>query len=135
MACRADSAWPRDRCNSTRSRSTSTKPAVARGASRVSIASSRSRLAKPAYHADLHAHSIRSDGVYEPAELVRLAAERGVETLALSDHDTLAGAADAIAAGERLGVRVIPSIELNTESRWGDVHVLGYFVDPHDAEL
>ncbi|OLC54437.1 MAG: hypothetical protein AUH85_11745 [Chloroflexi bacterium 13_1_40CM_4_68_4] len=92
-------------------------------------------MAKPAYHADLHAHSIRSDGVYEPAELVRLAAERGVETLALSDHDTLAGAADAIAAGERLGVRVIPSIELNTESRWGDVHVLGYFVDPHDAEL
>ena len=92
-------------------------------------------IAKAAYHADLHAHSIRSDGVHEPSELVRLAAERGVEILALSDHDTLSGAAEAIAAGERLGVRVIPSIELNTESAWGDVHVLGYFLDPNDAPL
>lgn len=90
---------------------------------------------KPAYHADLHAHSLRSDGVHEPAELVRRAAERGVETLALADHDTLAGAAEAVAAGERLGIRVIPSTELNTESKWGDVHVLGYFLDPSDDGL
>jgi predicted metal-dependent phosphoesterase TrpH len=90
---------------------------------------------KPGYHADLHAHSLRSDGVLEPAALVRLAAERGVETLALSDHDTLAGVAEAIAEGERVGVRVIASIELNTESRWGDVHVLGYFLDPSDRAL
>jgi predicted metal-dependent phosphoesterase TrpH len=90
---------------------------------------------KPAYHADLHAHSLRSDGVLEPAELVRLAADRGVETLALSDHDTLAGVADAMAAGAQAGVRVIPAIELNTESEWGDVHVLGYFLDPADTAL
>jgi predicted metal-dependent phosphoesterase TrpH len=92
-------------------------------------------VSKPAYHADLHTHSIRSDGVLEPAELMRLAAERGVETIALSDHDTLAGVAEALSAGERLGLRVIPSIELNTESEWGDVHVLGYFLDPADAAL
>ncbi len=92
-------------------------------------------MTKPAYHADLHTHSIRSDGVLEPAELVRMAADRGVAILALSDHDTLAGVAEAIAAGERLGVRVIPSLELNTESTWGDVHVLGYFLDPNDAPL
>ena len=90
---------------------------------------------KPAYDADLHTHSLRSDGVLEPADLVRLAAERGVTTLALSDHDTLAGVPEAIVAGQRAGVRVIPSIELNTESRWGDVHVLGYFLDPADAAL
>ena len=90
---------------------------------------------KPAYDADLHTHSLRSDGVLEPTDLVRLAAERGVTTLALSDHDTLAGVPEAIVAGQRAGVRVIPSIELNTESRWGDVHVLGYFLDPADAAL
>jgi len=58
-----------------------------------------------------------------------------VRIQALADHDTLAGAAEAIAAGERLGVRVIPSTELNTESEWGDVHILGYFLDPADAAL
>ncbi len=92
-------------------------------------------MSKPAYHADLHCHSNRSDGVLEPADLVRVAAERGVRTLALSDHDTLAGAAEAIAAGERAGVRVIPSVELNTESAWGDVHILAYFLDPRDVRL
>ncbi len=88
-----------------------------------------------AYPVDLHAHSLRSDGALGPAELVRLAASRGVRIQALSDHDTLAGVAEAIAEGERLGVRVIPATELNTESTWGDVHVLGYFLDPNDDTL
>ena len=87
------------------------------------------------YPIDLHTHSLRSDGAHEPAEVVRRAAARGVRILSLSDHDTLAGAAEAIAAGEQLRVRVIPATELNTESEWGDVHVLGYFLDPNDAAL
>ena len=87
------------------------------------------------YPIDLHTHSLRSDGAYEPVELIERAAARGVRIQALADHDTLAGAADAIAAGERLGVRVIPSTELNTESDWGDVHILGYFLDPADDAL
>lgn len=87
------------------------------------------------YPIDLHTHSLRSDGAFEPAEVVRRAAARGVRIQALSDHDTLIGAAEAIAEGERLGVRVIPSTELNTESEWGDVHVLGYFLDPQDMAL
>lgn len=82
---------------------------------------------------DLHTHSLRSDGALEPAELVRRAAARGVTIQALSDHDTLSGVADAVAEGTRLGVRVIPATELNTESEWGDVHVLAYFIDPNDA--
>lgn len=89
----------------------------------------------PAYPIDLHTHSLRSDGVHEPSELVRLAARRGVRALALSDHDTLAGVAQAVVAGEEAGLHVIPAIELNTESSWGDVHVLGYFVDPGDDRL
>src|SRR5439155_1272579 len=77
----------------------------------------------------------RSDGAYEPRELVRMAASGGVRIQALSDHDTLLGVGEAVAEGATLGVRVIPATELNTESEWGDVHVLGYFVDPADAAL
>ena len=84
---------------------------------------------------DLHTHSLRSDGALQPAELVRRAAASGVRIQALSDHDTLAGIAEAMAAAAPLGVRIIPAIELNTESEWGDVHVLGYFLDPDDSEL
>lgn len=88
-----------------------------------------------AYPIDLHTHSLRSDGAFEPSEVVRRAAERGVRIMALSDHDTLAGVADAVGAGEPLGLRIIAATELNTESAWGDAHVLGYFLDPHDDAL
>ncbi len=88
-----------------------------------------------AFPVDLHTHSLRSDGALSPTELVRRAAERGVRIQALADHDTLSGVAEAQAEGDRAGVRVIPATELNTESEWGDVHVLAYFVDPADAAL
>jgi len=88
-----------------------------------------------AYPIDLHTHSLRSDGALSPADLIRRAADRGVSVLSLSDHDTLAGVAEAVAAGDALGVRVIPASELNTESEWGDAHVLGYFIDPADEPL
>lgn len=84
---------------------------------------------------DLHTHSLRSDGAFEPAEVVRRAAANGVTVMALSDHDTLAGIAEAGEAGSALGVRIIPATELNTESEWGDVHLLGYFLDPADSAL
>lgn len=87
------------------------------------------------YPIDLHTHSLRSDGAFEPAEVVRRAAASGVRIMALSDHDTLAGVAEAEARGAELGVRVIPATELNTESEHGDIHVLGYFLDPADAAL
>ena len=87
------------------------------------------------YAIDLHTHSLRSDGALSPADLVKRAAARGVRIQALSDHDTLAGVAEAVATGTDLGVRIIPATELNTESEWGDAHVLGYFIDPADSEL
>ena len=87
------------------------------------------------YPIDLHTHSLRSDGALSPADLVKRAAARGVKIQALSDHDTLAGVAEAEATGRELGVRIIPATELNTESEWGDAHVLGYFIDPADSEL
>ena len=87
------------------------------------------------YAIDLHTHSLRSDGALSPADLVKRAAARGLKIQALSDHDTLAGVAEAVATGASLGVRIIPATELNTESEWGDAHVLGYFIDPADSEL
>jgi hypothetical protein len=87
------------------------------------------------YEIDLHTHSLRSDGALSPADLVRRAAARGVRIQALSDHDTLAGVAEAVATGASLGMRIIPATELNTESEWGDAHVLGYFIDPADSAL
>jgi 3',5'-nucleoside bisphosphate phosphatase len=87
------------------------------------------------YAIDLHTHSLRSDGALSPADLVRRAAARGVRIQALSDHDTLAGVAEAVATGDPLGVRIIAATELNTESEWGDAHVLGYFIDPADSAL
>lgn len=85
------------------------------------------------YAIDLHTHSLRSDGALTPAELVKRAAGRGVTIQALSDHDTLSGVAEAVAEGDRVGVRIIPATELNTESEWGHVHVLAYFIDPSDG--
>lgn len=87
------------------------------------------------YPIDLHTHSLRSDGALPPSDLVKRAAARGVKIQALADHDTLAGVAEAAATGRDLGVRIIPATELNTESEWGDAHVLGYFIDPADSEL
>jgi 3',5'-nucleoside bisphosphate phosphatase len=83
---------------------------------------------------DLQSHSTRSDGSLEPGEVVRLAAEAGVELLALSDHDTVDGVAEAIAAGAEHGVRVVPATELSSiDGEREDMHVLGYLIDHTDA--
>ena len=78
---------------------------------------------------DLHAHTNRSDGSHDPAELVEIAAERGVDVLAITDHDTMAGVAEAQAAGRAIGVEVIPGIELSIKVPHGSMHLLGYFPD------
>jgi predicted metal-dependent phosphoesterase TrpH len=82
---------------------------------------------------DLHTHSTASDGRLTPTELVRLALERGLTAIALTDHDTTDGVAEAQAAARGTGLEVIAGVEINTESEDGDVHFLGYFVRPDDA--
>jgi len=85
---------------------------------------------------DLQSHSTASDGVLEPPEVVALAARAGVQLLALSDHDTVQGVAAALAAGDRLGVKVIPACELSAVDPEGqDLHILGYGVDHEDRVL
>jgi predicted metal-dependent phosphoesterase TrpH len=77
---------------------------------------------------DLHTHSLFSDGSMTPEELVLAAKEAGLSAIALTDHDTVAGLDRAIAAGQELGVEVVPGVELSTEGI-SQVHILGYFID------
>jgi len=84
---------------------------------------------------DLHVHSRVSDGEHAPREVVRLAKEAGLKAVALTDHDTTAGVAEALAAGEEFGIEVIPAVEISTEFADGACHILGYFVDLSDEAL
>lgn len=85
--------------------------------------------------ADLHIHSVCSDGLCTPTQIVEEAHSAGVGAISLTDHDTAAGTDEAIAAGERLGVRVIPGIELNAHIDDREIHLLAYFYDRGDARL
>lgn len=84
---------------------------------------------------DLHTHSTVSDGTGTPGAVVGEAALAGLSGLALTDHDSTAGWADAIATAQEVGIGLIPGVELSTRSGWRSVHVLGYLVDPADPGL
>lgn len=81
---------------------------------------------------DLHAHTTASDGLLAPAELVRLASQRGLSVLGVTDHDTIDGLAEAMATASETGVTLVPGVELSTSIGGHEVHLLGYFVDPAD---
>ena len=79
---------------------------------------------------ELQSHSTVSDGQLPPAEVVEKAAEAGVTTLALTDHDAIAGVAEAAEAAERLGIELVPAIEMSCVHEYAeDLHVCGYWVD------
>ncbi len=84
---------------------------------------------------DLHTHSSISDGLLSPRKLVELAAEEGLSTIALADHDTVDGIDEALKAGEEFGVEVIPAIEISVNHEDGSMHLLGYYIDHHNADL
>ena len=84
---------------------------------------------------DLHTHSHCSDGSLAPGELVERAAASGVRMLALTDHDTLAGLAEARAAAERLGIRLVPGVEISASWCHQSIHVLGLWIDPASSLL
>ena len=88
---------------------------------------------------DLQSHSTHSDGTLPAAEVVRRAGEAGVELLALSDHDTVNGVSEAIAAGQSDGVRVVPAVEISaidaTASVPRELHILGYLIDHTGAVM
>jgi 3',5'-nucleoside bisphosphate phosphatase len=84
---------------------------------------------------DLHAHSDRSDGTLSPDDVVALAGRRDLAGIALTDHDTFDGLDEAAAAAEELGLDFVPGIEFSAEYDGASLHILGYWVDPHDEAV
>lgn len=79
---------------------------------------------------DLHAHTTASDGTFTPRELVAYAAEKGLAAVAITDHDTVEGAARSSELEAEFGVEVVPGIEISAEYFGYGIHILGYFIDP-----
>lgn len=86
-------------------------------------------------HFDLHSHSTRSDGVMQPAEVVRRAAGRGVRALALTDHDEVSGLGEARVAAEAAGLRLIDGVEISVSWHGHTIHVVSLAVDPANPIL
>lgn len=76
---------------------------------------------------DLHCHTTASDGRHSPSDLVQMAAELGLRTIAVCDHDSTEGLDEALAAGRAAGIEVIPAIELSCDVAEGELHMLGYY--------
>ena len=84
---------------------------------------------------DLHIHSTCSDGTLRPEQLVRMAKARGLTAIAITDHDTVEGVAEAMAAGREYDIEVIAGLELSTVHGERPIHLLGYLFDPDSPEL
>ncbi|MGM0472072.1 MAG: PHP domain-containing protein [Bacillota bacterium] len=84
---------------------------------------------------DLHLHTTASDGSYTPEELVQRAAKKGLQTIAITDHDTVAGVVPALVAAKELDLEVVPGVEFTTYIGQQEVHILGYYFDYLDQDL
>ncbi len=84
---------------------------------------------------DLHLHSTASDGVYPPARVIEMAQARHLSAVALTDHETTAGLAEAAAAAAALGIEFVTGIELPAAHVRGTLDILGYFIDPSSVEI
>ncbi|MGO3885259.1 MAG: PHP domain-containing protein [Mycetocola sp.] len=85
--------------------------------------------------ADLHTHSVVSDGTESPSRLVQAAAEAGLKTVALTDHDSTAGWSEASSAARAAGISLIPGMELSTSDGHASIHLLAYLFDPLNSDL
>ncbi|WP_219837740.1 PHP domain-containing protein [Paenibacillus sp. R14(2021)] len=83
--------------------------------------------------ADLHTHTTASDGLQRPADNVAMAKLRGLAAIAITDHDTVDGIKEAMEAGERLGITVVPGVEISTVADGIDIHILGYYINWENA--
>lgn len=82
--------------------------------------------------ADLHSHTTASDGTQSPRANVQMAVQADLGAIAITDHDTISGVAEALAAGVELGIVVVPGVEISTVAGGQDIHILGYFIDTTD---
>ena len=81
-------------------------------------------------YCDLHTHSVFSDGTWTPAQLIEEAQRFGLGAIALTDHNTVAGLPDFLAAAQGKDVEAVPGIEFSTDYQDKDVHILGLFIEP-----
>jgi hypothetical protein len=84
---------------------------------------------------DLHTHTTFSDGTLTPTQLVEYASEKGLSAVAITDHDCTDGLREAKLCGEKVGVEVIPGIEISAEYENDELHIVGLFIDGDNAEL
>jgi predicted metal-dependent phosphoesterase TrpH len=90
----------------------------------------------PSRFVDLHCHSTASDGTLSPSDVVQLAARNGLSAIALTDHDTIGGVAEAASEAKKVGVDFLPGIEISAEyPSPGTMHILGYGIDPQSSTL
>jgi predicted metal-dependent phosphoesterase TrpH len=86
-------------------------------------------------YADLHTHTVCSDGKESPEALVQRAAEQGIRVLSVTDHDTVEGLGPAAATAEEVGIRLVPGIELSVTLKGREIHLLAYGVNPEHSGL
>ncbi|MEG8945836.1 PHP domain-containing protein [Rosettibacter firmus] len=84
---------------------------------------------------DLHIHTVYSDGVYTPFEIIEKAHQSGLSIISITDHDSVNGIKEAINYGKEKGIEVIPGLELSTDLEDKEVHLLAYFIDYENEEL
>ncbi len=84
---------------------------------------------------DLHMHTNYSDGQHSPEELIIKVKEAGIDLISITDHDTIGGIAEGIEIGKHYGIEVIPGLEISSDIKDREVHILGYFFDPNNIEL
>jgi 3',5'-nucleoside bisphosphate phosphatase len=87
------------------------------------------------YSIDLHTHTNTSDGKLTPTELVNEASERNVTSIAITDHETVAGIDEAKEAGKEKNIKIIPGIEISCDGEFKDTHIIGIFIDYKNKEL
>lgn len=86
-------------------------------------------------HIDLHVHTTASDGTLSPAGLVTFAREKGLRAVAVTDHDTVEGLSEALAEAAKRNFEVVPGVEISVDYHGGEMHILGYYVDPGSKPL
>ena len=86
-------------------------------------------------YADLHVHSLASDGTFNPVQLVKESLKRNLAAIAIVDHDTVDAIEEAIAAAKDTDLEIIPGIELTAQHEGQEIHILGYFLDYRNPEL
>ena len=84
---------------------------------------------------DLHIHTNYSDGFHSPEEIIVKAKNQGFEAISITDHDNLSGIKEATEKGDEIGIEVIPGVEISSDIKDREIHILGYFVETESVEL